>query len=833
MTDEKPNKYIREETPIPTYDEATSSRYPTSHSYLGSTEASHDAERQGLLGQASSATRTDNYRPPGVESARSSMDILSSPRRDSGRSSTEALQDEMIQMDIEEPDMESNQMGARLSKRITSITNGLSSLNLPFRQWLPSFEYIRAHVPRMPDRFPEALKPGWIMVFRFFALIFVLLIVYVLFVSNLFSFRTRRSNGQMYDPEMVRMFVQEHANATYIMQNLDYLTRFDHMAGTEGNYVLGEYVKAAFQTATFDSASLERFDVYLNYPTKNGRRVAIIDPPDMAWEAKIEEELAYNNPPRQQTLVFHGYSRAGNVTGPLIYANYGSREDFKRLEDSGISVKGAIALVRYYGSQGDRALKVKAAELAGAVGCIIYSDPKDDGYLKGEQPNNGRFMPADGVQRGTVGLSSWIVGDVLSPGFASTPGEKKRISKDNNPGLNNIPSIPLAWRDAQNLLQALKGHGQKLNDDNGWIGGVPNVEWWTGDQKSPIVQLKNEQDEVERQPIYNVVGKIIGIEQPEKSIIIGNHRDAWCFGAVDPGSGTAVFLEVVRIFGDLKQFGWRPMRTIEFLSWDAEEYNLIGSTEHVEHRLEDLRRDGFAYINVDVAVEGSDFRAAGPALFEKSLLHVLDRTSDPYTNKTLRALWDEKKHSLGSLGAGSDYVAFQDIAGTSSIDFGFGGGGPFPYHSCYDNFKWMNEYGDPGFQYHKVLAQVWALLILELADRSVLPFDLEAYAAAIKGYVQDLDKYSSSRGPKATLNLESLNDAADLFVLNAHLFHEWDRAWAQNVYEMGGFEGNVLAIRRMSHNTKMADFETDLLDIDGGVSLPIFSCLFTDRLYLY
>lgn len=262
----------------------------------------------------------------------------------------------------------------------------------------------------------------------------------------------------------------------------------------------------------------------------------------------IEEEQAYES--REQTMVFHGHSKSGNVKGPLVYANYGSREDFKRLENQGIDLRGAIALVRYYGSQGDRALKVKAAEEAGAVGCIIYSDPAQNGFLLGN----------DTVQRGAVSLMSWVVGDVLSSGFASFPGEERRDSKDGNPGLVNIPSvhiilslsyhtclgseedlstppsrltaedscpeselltphprqIPLSWRDAQTLLQALRGHGMKLDDH--WKGAVPKVdEWWTGDANSPTVLLQNDQEEVERNPIYNVIAKITGVEQPEKS----------------------------------------------------------------------------------------------------------------------------------------------------------------------------------------------------------------------------------------------------------------------------------------------------------------------------
>ena len=815
MADEKPNKYERlESLPIPTYDEATSSRPPSSQSFLGPTEVSHDAERQTLLG------RNNSYVPPTVESVRSSQDSADGSARDS----VDGLRHEILEMDILEPGEEGNQRGGTtFSKRIISLRSGLSSLNLPFRRWLPSLDNIRSKLPSLP----HLLQPGWILAGRFFALLFVLSLAYVVFLSDVFRFRSRGGSGHTYEPESVKMFAQDHIDETLIRQNLEHLTMFDHIAGTEGSYVLAKWVESAFKGARLENVGLERFDVYLNYPKKGGRRVAIIDPPKMAWEAKIEEESAYVGPSREQTLVFHGHSRSGTVTGPLIYANYGSREDFKMLQDKGIDLTGAIALVRYYGSQGDRALKVKAAELAGASGCIIYSDPNEDGFVKGKPFPDGRYRPADGVQRGAVSLMSWIVGDVLSPGFASLPAEQKRISKDNNPGLNNIPSIPLSWRDVQRLLQALKGHGEDLKDVKDWVGGVPDVEWWSGDQKSPVVQLKNEQDEEARQPIYNVVGKITGAEQSEKSIVVGNHRDAWCFGAVDPGSGTAVLLEVVRVFGELTARGWRPLRSIEFASWDGEEYNLIGSTEHVEARMEDLRRDGFAYVNVDVAVQGDDFTAAASPILQKALFHVLDRTADPVANKTLRAIWNEKNRKLKGLGAGSDYVAFQDIVGMSSIDMFFKGK-QFPYHSCYDNFDWMSKFGDPNFQYHKLMGQVMALLILELADRPLLPFDLEAYAAAIKVYVDDLEKYvakkaASRKGGESGLDLKSLHDAADTFVRNARTFHDWDSEWDSIVYGMGGFESRVMALERMAHNTKMANFETDLLDIGGGVSTTLFS----------
>lgn len=829
MGDEK-DAHRYEPLPIPSYEEATSSRPTSSQSRRGPEEISDDAERQGLLRYPprSDTPSAHVYQPPTVESARSSLDFLPSVDG-SERGSTEGLRREIEQLEVEEADNDNGShrslLTNRFSKRITSFTNSLSSINLPFRQYLPSFS-----VPRMrPGSWTSAENNRFMIFGRIFGAFLILSVVYLLIASDVLSLGTRRTFSQVYDPESIRMYIQNNMNKNGKMQEyLEYLTRDSHMAGTKGNIFYAEWVKDLFESASLEDVVMERFDVYLNYPKENGRRVAIVDPPEKIWEAALEEDAVNDNHPQTYSPIFHGHSKTGNVTGPLVYANYGSRDDFDWLRKEGISLEGAIAIVRYGGTQGDRALKVKAAELAGAAGCIIYSDPEPDGELWPD----GRFMPVDGVQRGAVSLMSWVVGDVLSPGWASTPGETKRLSPEESTGLVKIPSLPISWRDAKHLLQALQGQGKEASSE--WQGGSFATGYWTGDQNSPRVNLMNMQDEVIREPIHNVLGRITGWEQTEKKVIVGNHRDAWCVGAADPGSGTAIMLEVVRIFGELRKLGWRPMRTIEFASWDGEEYNLIGSTEHVENRQDELRRDGFAYLNVDVGVSGTEFWAAASPLYERALLRVLDRTSDPMTNRTLRDLWTAKNAILEGLGAGSDYVAFQDIVGTSSIDFGFRGQS-FPYHSCYDNYEWMSKFGDPTFEYHTVIGQVWALLLLEMADKPILSFDMEVYAKHVKRYVGELEGYvrekEKAAGVENTVKLDSLREGAAQFITESHAFHDWDRTWTELVSAGGGFETNVMAIKRMSHNNRMANFETHLLDLEEGGGVCYHRCLFLDRIF--
>lgn len=557
----------------------------------------------------------------------------------------------------------------------------------------------------------------------------------------------------------------------------------------------------------------------MNYAKPGGRRVAIVHPPEKAWEAKLEEPSVFN-PPKAQTPAYHGLSASGNVTGPLIYVNYCDKKDFKSLWDSGIDVQGTVAICRYYGTQPDLAMKIKAAQDAGVLGVIVYSDPADDGFKKGNPWPDGKWRPGDSVQRGSVAQTNMIMGDVLTP---RNPSIKKqgRISASTSPALPKIPSLPLSWKDAQTLLKSLKGSGQELPDD--WRGGVPDVgdKWYSGHRDtSPKVNLQNEQDEVEQQRITNVFGSLRGNEDSARKIIIGNHRDSWCFGAADPGSGTAVMLEVVRVLGELRAQGWHPLRTIEFASWDAGEYNRIGSTEHVEANSEALRETAIAYLNVDVGVTGDKLWANGSPMFQHAWLHVLDRLSDPRENKTLKELWETKDSKMGNLNAGSDHVAFQSIAGTSSIDFGFtsdhkeGHASNPMAHSCYETLTWMKKYIDPDFQYHSLLAQIWVLLILELAQEPIMPLKIDDYARSLQEEGQNLLDWTESVGNGYDIEIfQPLVDSLSMFKKKADDFHKWEAYWYNQVYATGGFETQTVTMQRVAHNGKIAKFESDLLDL--------------------
>lgn len=826
MSDEK-HRYERPESPppIPTYDEATSSRHASAR--RGPNEVSDDAERQGLLSadtQVSSDSRRRNgyYQAPSVQSVEDGESEPGSPVRES---QDEGLRETMEEMDMLDPSSAEegrarrNRSASRFQKRIYSITNSLSSFHLPRlrwpARWRPDFRFVTDRIPTIPDEY----RPGWSVIARLFGLILIITLVYLLVVSEVVPMGG--GFGAQFNPEWVRQTALQSVQSWRIEKNIEYITSYDHMAGTEGSYVLGQWIEGKFKESRMDTFTHDQYAVHMNFANKDGRRVAIVDPPEKSWVAKLEEPSVFS-PPKVQTPAYHALSASGNVTGPLIYINYCDKKDFKRLSDSHIDVKGAVALCRNGGTQQHFGLKVRAAQDAGCVGVLLYSDPAEDGFKKGSPWPDGKWRPAESVQRGSVVQSNMIMGDVLTPGKPSLPKEE-RMPKNNVPALPKIPSLPLSWKDAQHLLQALKGSGEKLPEE--WIGGVPDIgEWFSGHpDTAPKVNLQNFQDEKDNQKITNVFGSIKGVEDQARKIVIGNHRDSWCFGATDPGSGTAIMLEVARVFGELRAQGWRPSRTIEFVSWDGGEYNNLGSTEHVEANVEKIRENAIAYLNVDVGVTGDQLWATGSPIFQHAWIRVLDRLNDPHENKTLKELWETRGGQVTNPGAASDSAPFQYIAGTSSLDFGFSSSttnspssNPMS-GSCYETHAWMSRYIDPGYQYHGLLAQIWVLLILELAQEPIMPMKIDHYARHLQAEGQNLLDWTEKVASGFDIEIfQPLVDSLTHFKKKADDFHKWETFWYNQVYATGGFETSSVTQQRVTHNIKLAQFESGLLDLPAN-----------------
>ncbi|KAL0095963.1 hypothetical protein J3Q64DRAFT_1811979 [Phycomyces blakesleeanus] len=554
-------------------------------------------------------------------------------------------------------------------------------------------------------------------------------------------------------PTMAEDFLVKEASGDSVHEYLKVYTSVSHLAGTENDKNQAEWTRDQFLSFGIDS-KIETYWPMLNYPVQ--RRLAIISgPEEFLYEASlaediVEEDETSKNPENVPT--FHGYSKNGSVTGPVVYANYGRLEDFEYLVSQGIELEGTIALMRYGGSF--RGLKVKAAENYGCIGALVFSDPIDDGPLDKEKfPHTnpaesypeGPWRSPSSAQRGSVLYLSLASGDPLTPGYAATENAT-RINPEDSPALAKIPSLPLSWRDALPLLKATQNRGVVGETD--WTGGLNEVGYFSGPTEG-LVNLVNIVDN-KITPIWDVISRIEGSEEPDRAIILGNHRDAWVYGAVDPSSGSASMLELGRIFGKLLKTGWRPRRTIIFASWDAEEYALVGSTEWVEDNRKWLVEQAAVYINVDVGVSGPHFNTQASPSLSNLLYDVTKTLTDPRTGDSIYDTWgamtnmtrgESAKPYVGPLGSGSDFVAFLDHLGIASIDMGFGGDYGV-YHSNYDSIHWMEKFGDPTFKYHESIVKVWGLTALRLAEDHILPIRPFDYAVDLEKSVETLHEYA-------------------------------------------------------------------------------------------
>ncbi|KAI7906583.1 uncharacterized protein BX663DRAFT_534722 [Cokeromyces recurvatus] len=581
------------------------------------------------------------------------------------------------------------------------------------------------------------------------------------FVYNPFKKKSEKL-PQLTDAEK---FILEFPSNTSIRNYLKTYTSEAHLAGTTNDKRQAEWTHAQFQSFGLQSEIVTYWPL-LNYPIE--RRLALISgPPEFRFEAKLREDVIEEDETSQDPNViptFHGYSKNGTVRGPVIYANYGRLQDFQFLKDQGIPLNGTIALVRYGGSF--RGLKVRAAEVFGCAGVLIYSDPIDDGPVdkkNGESYPNGPWRSPSSVQRGSVQYISLITGDPLTPGYAATENAT-RIQPEDSPGLAKIPSLPLSWEDALPLLKATQGRGIRGGSDDDWSGGLKGVDYFSGPTEGEVIMINHIKNKIT--PIWNVVARIDGCEEGNRAVILGNHRDAWVYGAVDPSSGSASLLELARGFGQLLKIGWCPRRTILLASWDAEEYGLVGSTEWVEDNQEWLKQEAVTYINVDTAVSGSHFKvAASPSL--KRLLYTMTKyVKDPNSSKSVFDVWSTENTlpHIGELGSGSDFVGFLDHLGIASISMAFKGAYGV-YHSNYDSFHWMEKFGDPQFLYHETLVKVWGLIALRLADSPLLPIHPIDYAQKLNEYVKTLTRYAKHqyKFSKLEASIRELSKQADRF----------------------------------------------------------------------
>jgi len=541
---------------------------------------------------------------------------------------------------------------------------------------------------------------------------------------------------------------------------MERMTAHPHHVGSPYDKDNAEWLLARLREFGLDAA-IESFDVL--FPTPKERALELVAP--RRFTAALAEPPVPVDPTSAQTAEqlpsYNAYSADGDVTAPLVYVNYGVPADYEELDRMGVSVTGAIVIARYGGAW--RGTKPKVAAEHGAVGCLIYSDPGDDGYAPGLVFPAGPMRPAAGVQRGSVMDMVVYPGDPLTPGIGATK-DAKRLPLAEAVTLTRIPVLPISYADAQPLLEALAGRPVPPS----WRGGLP-ITYRVGPGPAKVhLKLKSNWD---LKPLYDVVARIPGAERPGEWIIRGNHHDAWVNGAEDPVSGTSAVLEEARGLGALLRQGWKPKRTIILCFWDGEEPGLLGSTEWAEAHAAELAAHAAVYVNSDGNGRGQ-LQASGSHSLEKFVNSVAKDIPDPETKLTAWDRWrffriaavtaapgdgpdgEDPRHNpdlrLGALGSGSDYSAFLDHLGIASLDLSFGGedrGGI--YHSIYDDFYWYTHFSDSDFVYGRALAQTAGTAVMRLADADLLPLDFDNFAATVGRYVREVEKLARDRRESA------------------------------------------------------------------------------------
>ncbi|HKD79952.1 MAG TPA: transferrin receptor-like dimerization domain-containing protein [Candidatus Angelobacter sp.] len=528
----------------------------------------------------------------------------------------------------------------------------------------------------------------------------------------------------------------------------DYMQRLSahpHHVGTAYDKQNAEWILSQFKSWGLD-AEIETFDVL--FPTPKERVLELTEPTH--YTAKLVEPPVSvdptSNQQSEQLPTYNAYSIDGDVKGRLVYVNYGLPRDYEELDRLGISVKGAIVIARYGNSW--RGIKPKVAAEHGAIGCIIYSDPRDDGYFQNDVFPQGPMRNENGVQRGSVMDMPTYPGDPTTPGVGAK-GDVKRLAIKDITTLTKIPTLPISYGDAKPLLAALKGPVAPES----FRGALP-ITYHVGPGPATVHLKVTFNWDIK--PVYDVIARIPGSESPDQWIIRGNHHDGWVNGAEDPVSGQIALLEEARALGQLLKGGWKPKRTIIYCAWDGEEPMLLGSTEWAEYHAAELQQHAAIYINTDgngrgfLSVEGSHS-------LEKFVNTVARDINDPEKNisvwkrsqaaRLTRGRPEDRKDArtrpdlrIGPLGSGSDYTAFIDHLGVASLNVGYGGedGGGGVYHSVYDDFYWYTNFADKDFVYGRALSQTVGTMVLRFADADLLPYDFSDFADTVHKYSDEL-----------------------------------------------------------------------------------------------
>ena len=611
------------------------------------------------------------------------------------------------------------------------------------------------------------------------------------------------------------------------------LTAEPHPAASARNNELADFIAAEWRKQGWEDVVLRRYDVLHSRP----RSVSLEMTSPTAFTASLREDSYDADPDTKNPAVsgsYFGYSASGDVTAEVVYAHSGNPEDYDLLRENGISVRGKIVLVRYSNPYSYRGFKALTAEREGAAALLIYSDPAEDGFTRGKVFPDGPWGPESHIQHGAITYDYIVPGDPTTPGWSSVPGAK-HIAPEEARSLPKIPALPLSWRDAKPLLENM--NGQEVPKD--WQGALPITYRLTGAVRAHVIVDMD----ISMQPYTVVEARIRGSELPDEWVLLGNHRDAWAFGGVDPSSGTASMMELTRSLGELKQRGIRPRRTIVVCSWDGEEYALTGSTEWGEQFADDLKKKLVAYLNVDESVAGAD-TTAGPEGLSftpaavASLAPMLVEASKDVRAPSGKSLYDAwratgMRDSKGGvrpldselvetrIGSGSDHTVFLNHLGRPVINLGFAGDYGV-YHSMYDDHYWMSRIGDPRFEYHVALTRIWGLVALRLANADILPLDFGFNGAALETFLHELEQKNKL---KSQLNLKKLHARVAEFEKAGNLLRE---------ASVRGLQAGAASPEKFQLlNAQLMQVESNWLDPAGIPGRPWFQHLLYSSRYTY
>lgn len=582
-------------------------------------------------------------------------------------------------------------------------------------------------------------------------------------------------------------------------------TAVPHPAGTTANRKVAEQIAERFRRYGWEDVRIIPYEVLLPFP----ETVSVSMEKPVRYRASLREDVVAVDPDTRSDAgpTYLGMSASGDVTGELVYANSGNPADYDWLESQGIGVRGKIAIVRYSNPYSYRGFKALTAEQRGVAAMIIYSDPQEDGYRRGLTFPDGPWGPESHLQRGAISYDFIAPGDPLTPGWASVEGAR-RLAESEVRSIPKIIAVPISARDATPLLRNLRGPVAPA----AWQGALP-FTYRVG--SGPGVVRVHVKMDGRRRTIYNVEARIRGTDEPEKLVVLGNHHDAWVYGAVDPSSGTATQMELARAIGIMVKEGHRPRRTLVMTSWDAEEWHLTGSTEWGEQFSDELTRGAIAYLNVDGSTSGPSFGAAGVASLNPLVVEAARDVRDPGTQTSVLESWMKEDRPgvmnpdplflpTNTLGSGSDYTVFLNFLGIPIVDMAFSG--PYGvYHSVYDNHYWMTHFGDPGFRYMTAMAELWGRMALRLANAEVLPHDFRTYAVRVGGFVGALD---SLPGVRENVDLSPLRLAVN--------------AWSAAAEELEQALVHVDASRRAALNEALRVVEQQFLLAEGIPGRPYF-----------